>query len=121
MALETSLKIRVAPQIAGRTPPYCSSCFQQQFKKRHVDYSVAWDGGTLRDAGGTLITIDDLILCEDCVKLGADVLAHDPDTKMGDELRLAKERATEQRRLRKEAETKVKELEEELTGYRDKE
>ena len=119
MTLEQSLKIRVAPQIAGHTPPFCSSCFQQQFDKRHVDYSVAWDGGTLRDAGGTLITIDDLILCEDCVRLGADVLTHDPDEKMGNELKLAKERAVEQRRLRREAEGRVKELEGELAKYRD--
>ena len=119
--LETSLKIRVAPQIAGKTPPFCSSCFQQQFDKRHIDYSVAWDGGTLRDAGGTLITIDDLILCEDCVRIGANVLEHDPETKMGGELKLAKERAVEQRRLRKEAEIQIKELAAELAAYRDQE
>lgn len=119
MGLEASLKIRVAPQIAGRVPPYCSSCFQQQFNKVHVDYSVAWDGGTLRDAGGTLITIDDLILCEDCVRLGADVIAHDPDKKMGIELRLAKERALEQKRLRIEAEKELAALRDELQAYRD--
>lgn len=119
--LETSLKIRVAPAIAGKTPPFCSSCFQQQFNKRHIDYSVAWDGGTLRDAGGTLITIDDLVLCEDCVRIGADVLEHDASTKIGAELTIAKERAVEQRRLRKEADAKIKQLEAELAAYRDQE
>lgn len=121
MALESSLKIRVAPQIAGHVPPFCSSCFQQQFDKKHVDYSVAWDGGTLRDAGGTLITIDDLILCEDCVRIGADVIAHDPDSKIGEELKVAKERALEQKRLRLDSEKRIKELEGELSNYRNKE
>jgi|SRR5215831_2007676 len=119
--LESSLKVRVAPEIAGKTPPYCSSCFQQQFDKRHIDFSVAWDGGTLRDAGGTLITIDDLVLCEDCVRIASNVLSHDADTELGRELRIAKERAAEQRRLRKEAEAQVKELQEELARYRDQE
>lgn len=119
--LESSLKVRIAPEIAGKTPPYCSSCFQQQFDKKHIDFSVAWDGGTLRDAGGTLITIDDLILCEDCVRLAANVLAHDPDAEMGKELKIAKERAADQRRLRKDAEAQVVALQEELKKYRDQE
>ncbi len=48
------------------TPAYCSSCFQQQPDKLHVDLDAAWDGPVLE--GSIKVAIDDLILCEGCLR-----------------------------------------------------
>lgn len=66
---DTGARIRVAD-----TPPtHCSSCFGQYPNLRHVDMGAAWDGPAFSPdgaevAGGTPVTIDELVLCENCVK-----------------------------------------------------
>lgn len=64
----------------------CSACFQQHPEKVHVDFEVAWDGphfpeGSLMTDDGKVnhlpVQIDDLILCEDCVR-SALMLVPDP-------------------------------------------
>lgn len=74
--------------IAEPAPPRCSGCFAAQPQKTHIDFGASWDGPTLppekvrvigQDGGSELVaavgvvghTIDDLVLCEDCVRHAA--------------------------------------------------
>ena len=58
------------------TKDFCMSCFQQYIdpEQRFIDFSATWDGGTFRDESGTLISVDDLVLCSNCVEQAATVL-----------------------------------------------
>jgi hypothetical protein len=53
-------------------PIYCSACFNSK-DVRHVDFDAACDRG-YSDGTATAVAMDDLILCEDCVKEGARLL-----------------------------------------------
>lgn len=64
-------------KLAETPPAACSGCFQAKPEMRHVDFDVAWDGPTVSDGvmgqdGEVLHTlhasIDDLVLCEDCLR-----------------------------------------------------
>jgi hypothetical protein len=52
------------------TPTHCSACFQQDGKLLHVDFDAACDRG-YGDAHGVQIAMEDLILCENCLRDGA--------------------------------------------------
>lgn len=54
-------------------PVCCSSCFQQQPEKLHVDMEAAWEGPLL-DVDGRRFSIDDLWLCEDCIRAAVALL-----------------------------------------------
>lgn len=67
-------------RLTETSPAYCSGCFQAKPGSRHVDFDVAWDGPTVAEgiAAGdgeitqtVAVTIDDLILCEDCLRAAA--------------------------------------------------
>jgi hypothetical protein len=81
--LESNTKIKPAA-----TPPtHCASCFGQYPDRRHVDFNAYWDGPVFaRDdgdvAGGAPISVDDLVICEECVAAAATVLElTDDDTR----------------------------------------
>ena len=59
-------------RLANPKPPYCSACFQHSTGE-HVDFEVFWDGPVI-DSEGHKYTIDDLFLCESCVKTAARLL-----------------------------------------------
>lgn len=68
---QTSQKIRLAP-----TPPsHCSSCFGAYPQRRHVDFGASFDGPVLPSgleaSGVNGVSIDDLIVCEDCLATAA--------------------------------------------------
>lgn len=68
-----SERIRVAPV----APSHCSSCFQQKPTMRHIDFGAAWDGPVLPDEHSNIVgivgaTIDDLIICEDCLRIAGE-------------------------------------------------
>jgi hypothetical protein len=54
-------------------PAACASCFGQYPDRRHVDFGAAYDGPFLRGevTGGPTVSIDDLIICEDCLRIAA--------------------------------------------------
>jgi hypothetical protein len=62
-------------------------CFGQYPDRRHVDFNAYWDGPVFaRDdgdvAGGAPISVDDLVICEECVRAAATVLElTDEDTR----------------------------------------
>lgn len=59
-------------RVADTAPAYCSGCFQSKPAERHIDFDVAWDGPTITEA--VTVAIDDLILCEDCLKAAAKLI-----------------------------------------------
>lgn len=72
--IEATQKIRLAP-----VPPVaCSSCGGQYTDRRHVDFGAAWDGPMISagDESRGVIghAVDDLIVCEDCLRDAAKLL-----------------------------------------------
>lgn len=72
------------------TPPVrCSACFGQYTDRQHVDFEAAWEGPTFKDGivgpdgeitNSILVSIDDLIICDDCLRAAAALLGlKDPD------------------------------------------
>lgn len=69
------MTIRVANEIRPTNMPiYCSACFGQNPDARHIDFDAAADRGYGDTDNGLKISMDDLILCEECVKAGAVLL-----------------------------------------------
>jgi hypothetical protein len=57
-------------------PAFCAGCYQAKPDSRHVDLGAAYDGPAFAQedkdvVGGKVVTVDDLILCEDCVTIAA--------------------------------------------------
>lgn len=76
-------------------PSYCSSCFQQKPDTPHVDLDAAWEGPVL-DVSGIKHTIDDLVLCENCIREAATYLPEALDFRSQlDELQVKYERVVE--------------------------
>lgn len=109
--------------MANPNPTYCSSCFAQQPTKKHVDFEVAWDGPVISHESGLRLQIDDLFICEDCLRSAAGLLGmvyeDDPDLRKQLENVLDKMQivTTENGRLKKEK-TKI---EKELAPYKKRE
>lgn len=65
-------------RLAEPAPPHCSGCFQQKPQQPHVDFGAAYDGPTVPALENTVgvvgHTIDDLILCEDCLRTAAGLI-----------------------------------------------
>lgn len=59
-------------RVADRRPPYCAGCFQAK-QCGFVDFDAAYDGPVIPGTP-TPVPIDDLILCEDCVRRAAELL-----------------------------------------------
>lgn len=56
------------------TPPvYCSACWCANTEKRHVDFNADNDQG-YGNATDTQIAFDNLQICEDCMKAGAQLV-----------------------------------------------
>ena len=60
-------------KLALTPPAYCAGCFQHYTDERHVDFEAAYDGPVIPGTPSP-VPIDDLILCERCVKAAADKL-----------------------------------------------
>lgn len=75
-------------------PPCCSACYQPQPEKRHVDFSAFTDGpvtnvipeGSLGVVGHV---IDEIVLCEDCIKRAAKLLGLGDVTELQTQLEAA--------------------------------
>lgn len=96
----TSAQIDVEPETIGKMrlvdggTPYCASCYQQQPEMRHIDFGAAFDGPTLE--GATKVMIDDLIVCETCLRTAVALIGITGDVEeLQDELRLANQQLME--------------------------
>lgn len=57
-------------KVADTPPTYCAACHLQRPEVKHVDFEAYFDGPVM-DGLTHKQPIDDLILCEDCLKTGA--------------------------------------------------
>jgi hypothetical protein len=62
--------------IANPNPPMCAACYQQQPQMTHVDFGASYDGPFFSSevTGANAVSIDDLVVCEDCVRAAARLL-----------------------------------------------
>lgn len=79
------MTIRLANEIREASRPvYCSACFNSQ-GIRHVDFDAASDRGYANEEA-VKINMDDLILCENCIKEGARALGIEDSLTLKEEL-----------------------------------
>jgi hypothetical protein len=64
----------LAARVADPAPAYCAACFQAKPGSPHVDFGSAYDGPVLVDDAGVRQSIDDLVVCESCVRDATRVL-----------------------------------------------
>lgn len=63
----------VANQVrAAGTPVYCSACFNQDPRATHIDFDASCDRGY--GTGVLPVAMDDLVICETCIKSAAGLL-----------------------------------------------
>ena len=93
---------RLASDIREAAKPiFCSACFNSQ-PVRHIDFDAACDRGYGK-AEATQVAMDDLVLCEGCVKEGAEILGMiDAEEWQREKQRLEHE-VTTQKRLREQS------------------
>lgn len=67
-----------ASEIRKAQPPpsHCSSCFGQYPDREHVDFCAVWEGPVVehKSVGVTPVSIDELIICETCIRAAAALL-----------------------------------------------
>src|SRR4051794_37227700 len=83
-------------RLAETAPAACASCRERDPDARHVDFGAAGDYGMApapdNIAGGKLVSIDDLIVCEYCLADAAGVLGlEDVSDAAGEAERLERE------------------------------
>lgn len=104
-------------RIANPNPVYCSSCFQQKPHDTHVDFEVAWDGPVI-SLDGLRMTIDDLVICKDCLISAAGLVGMvDADDDIRAKLKEMVSKTSTERKGRLSAEQRVKELEHKLAAF----
>lgn len=67
-------------------PVYCSACFNQNPDARHIDFDAASDRGYGQRDDGLQVAMDDLVLCEGCVREAALLLGMEAGEDRGREL-----------------------------------
>jgi hypothetical protein len=76
-------------RLADKPPVACASCGGQYTDRTHVDFGAAWDGPMLSagdDTAGVIgVSVDDLVICDECLTAGARLLGLvDPDKVKGE-------------------------------------
>lgn len=66
-------------RIAGTPPAACAACYGQYPEMLHVDFEAAYDGPVIE--GSQRVYIDDLVLCEGCVREAARLVGMVEETK----------------------------------------
>jgi hypothetical protein len=84
----------------AETPPVvCSSCFGQYTDRRHVDFGAAWDGPMVPPdqsvAGGKMVSVDDLVICEECLRFAATLIGMGDVQERDDRIDRLNERLTD--------------------------
>jgi hypothetical protein len=91
------------------TPPYCSSCFQQKPAVEHIDFESYWDGPIIEGAGFKQ-PIDDLILCEDCLRAAGELIGLSEHKKLLHERNELKHEVQQLRKYREDNEVRKEEF-----------
>lgn len=110
--MSTTLANRVRP--AG-TPMYCSACHNQDSSVRHVDFDAACDRGYgLQEDSGVKVSMDDLILCEGCLRSGAGLVGMVDEEEQSARIESLERRLTEETRRCEQAVAYANRMEEAL-------
>lgn len=73
-------------RIAESIPSACSACYGQYVTRRHIDFESSWDGPVISEGimgeNGVIaqrvpVSIDELVICEDCLSAAARMLGMD--------------------------------------------
>jgi hypothetical protein len=72
-------------RIAHTPPVACASCFAQYPDKVHVDFESTWDGPVINN-DGTNYSVDDLVICEDCMRAAMALMPSDDESATQKEL-----------------------------------
>jgi hypothetical protein len=101
--MESDPMTRLASDISEATRPiYCSSCFNSE-PIRHIDFDAACDRG-YGNGEAVQVAMDDLILCENCVREGARLIGMTDDTDLKAHLENLKRKVEVERKGRVQAE-----------------
>lgn len=74
-------------RLAERPPTHCASCYGQYVDRRYVDFGASYDGPVLENvAGGVPASIDDLIVCEECLAAAARQIGYDDVTAKDEQI-----------------------------------
>lgn len=81
-------------KLADTAPAYCAGCYGQKPDERHVDFEAAFDGHVVKPAGDgyDAVSVDDLVLCESCVRAAMALL---PDLEQAGREEALRERVRE--------------------------
>lgn len=74
-------------RLIEKAPAFCSSCHQQKPNTLHVDFDAYWDGPVLDAANGMKQSIDDLIICKDCLTAAGILIGMEDGVKVRQENR----------------------------------
>lgn len=111
------MTVRLTNEIRETSMPvHCSACFAQQ-NIRHVDFDAACDRG-YSDGVAVEVAMDDLILCENCVKNGAAALGIEDSKILKYELDEVEAKLLSERKEREQAQRYAATLEEALLDAR---
>ncbi len=122
------MTVRSANQIRPtHLPIYCSACSGQYPEKRHVDFDAECDRGYAetiiqgKSQGEPIpsspIQMDDLILCEDCLKAGAELIGMIDGKALEAENTALKAKLDSEEKKRAQAQ-RYSDLMEELTAHK---
>jgi hypothetical protein len=104
---------RLANEIREADKPiYCSACFNSQ-DVRHVDFDAACDRGYANQEA-VQIVMDDLILCENCVREGARLLGMTDDAELHQRVTDLESKLDTERKLRRQAQNYADTMEDAL-------
>lgn len=92
-------------KLTAGSPAYCSSCFQAKPGMRHVDFEAYYDGPII-ESKNFKQPIDDLIICEDCLKVAGELVDLSEHAKLLRERNELKQEVQALRKYRIDAEEK---------------
>lgn len=92
-------------------PQYCSSCMNQNPNVRHIDFEAACDRGWYGGDPALRVTMDDLVICEDCLKAAATLLEWMPTKEAIDRITNLEHRVGEEAKRADKAEAYAERME----------
>lgn len=101
-------------RIANPNPAYCAACFSQKLGMRHVDFEAYFDGPVIDQGNGMKQCIDDLILCEECVRTAARFIGMVDNVEAAEELEKLRKEVGTLRALRARNAQKIARIEKAL-------
>jgi hypothetical protein len=114
-----TMTVRLANEIREASKPiHCAACFNSQ-DIRHVDFDAACDRG-YSDGVAVAVSMDELVLCENCVRVGAELLGMTNSEGLKAQLEDAKRKNDVLRRRLEQQQRYADTLEEGLVRLREK-